>query len=113
MVDLALGHRPRIDAGGGEHGCAAKFFLRHWSDATVVSVPDPQELADVERAVPGTSIHLEVQPGDRLSRLPDQDSYSYELGHIYVGASDERELRTKFDACERLVAVGLAEERTP
>jgi biotin carboxylase len=113
MVDLALGREPRIVAGGGEHACAAKYFLRHWSDATVVSVPDPEEIAHIERAVPGTSIHLEVQPGDRLSRLPDQDSYSYELGHVYAGASDERELRTKLDACEELLAIDLVGEEPP
>lgn len=58
-------------------------------------------------------MRIEVIPaeGDRLSDLPGQDSYSYELAHIYTGGADEAELREKFDHC--VAALGLAFEDAP
>jgi hypothetical protein len=35
--------------------------------------------------------------GDRLSELYDQDSYSYALGVVYLGADDEDELIRKYE----------------
>ena len=110
MVDLALGEEPQINRGEGEYACAAKFFLRCWHDATVVSVPGPDQIAEVERAVPGTTIQLQIDEGDRLSDLPDQDSYSYELGEVRVGADSDADLRHKFEACERGLGIVLVEE---
>jgi hypothetical protein len=40
------------------------------------------------------SIH--VKEGMRLSDLPNQDSYSFELADIFMGADDEDELIGRF-----------------
>lgn len=41
---------------------------------------------------------MTVHEGDRLSELTGQDSYSYIIANIYVGAADESELTEKIPA---------------
>ncbi|HEY3471907.1 MAG TPA: biotin carboxylase, partial [Amycolatopsis sp.] len=35
----------------------------------------------------------------RLSDLPEQDSYSFELAHLFVAAHTEHEMVRKYEAC--------------
>ncbi len=108
MIDVALGRRPRIVHREGEFGCAAKFFVHAYRDATVRANPDADEIAEAERRLPGTSVRLHVQEGMQLSQLPDEDSYSYELGAIYIGARDQKELLAKHRECEKMLRFDLA-----
>jgi hypothetical protein len=62
-------------------------------------VPSTAEIERVRHAVPGCTIAVGVRPGDRLSELRDQDSYSYQLASVHVGAADEEELTRKFERC--------------
>ena len=64
-------------------------------------VPSAEEIDRVQREVPGCAVELVVKPGDRLSELANQDSYSYEIAHVYLGADDEDELHRNY---ERAVA---------
>lgn len=48
---------------------------------------------------PGTLIKLDIEPGMRLSDLPNQDSFSYHIGTIYLGADSHEELRERYRAC--------------
>jgi hypothetical protein len=91
-IDIALDREPRYPLGGGEFAAAGKFMLRHFEDAVVTRVPTPEELERIRKAVPGTSIDILVREGTRLSGLPTQDSYSYELADIYIGAEDHNAL---------------------
>jgi biotin carboxylase len=92
-IDLALGQRPDMPSREGEFGLAAKCFLRvFYSDATVTRVPTPEEIAAIEAKIPGTIIMPQVEEGMRLSDLPEQDSYSYALAYIYLGAKDQSTL---------------------
>lgn len=99
LVELALGREPRMPHREGEHAVAGKYFLRRFVDGTALRVPTSSEVAAIEQELPGTRIGLRVGEGTRLSELPDQDSYSYELAHIYIGARDEQEMRRKYDRC--------------
>ena len=45
----------------------------------------------------GTTIELAAHAGDRLSELRRQDSYSYQLASVHIGAADEAELTAKFE----------------
>lgn len=102
-VDLALGIEPRPAHRRGEFRHAAKCFVRRFADGTVTRVPTPDEIRDIEQAFPGTVVHLEVEEGTRLSDLPDQDAYSYELASVFVGASNRRELLRRYrEAAARL-----------
>lgn len=103
MVDLGLGRRPQLTDLKGPYALAAKWFRRHLTDGVVTRSPTAEEVTAAERAVPGITVHLIADEGDRLSRLPEQDSYSYKIAEVYVGANDEAELRDKYErSLERL-----------
>jgi hypothetical protein len=101
MLRLAFGRHPRPPHRQGRYAIAAEWFLRHFSDGVVARCPSPHQVAKVERELPGTTVGLIVRPGDRLSRLHDQDSYSYKLAKVYVSGADEAELVAKFHRCEQ------------
>jgi hypothetical protein len=109
MVDLALGREPVLPTGDGVYDVAAKWFLKHFDDATVTRVPTAEEMAALEEELGATTIDLVVREGDRLSELHDQDSYSYKLANIYIAAADEAELQAKFDRCSEALRFDLEE----
>ncbi len=97
-VDLALGREPGFPKGRGEYPIAAKFFLRTYGNARIQRVPSAEEIRGIERDVPGTTIQVQVNRGDELSELMDQDSYSFCLALVFIGGRDEQEIVNKFDA---------------
>ena len=99
MISLALGREPRLPHREGRYAIAAKWFLRHFTDGVVTRVPTDDEVAALERELDGVTIDVIVAEGDRLSELPDQDSYSYKIANLYLGGGDEAELRRKFERC--------------
>ena len=109
MLEVALGHGVQMPKRAGPCRCAAKFFLRaHGEDAQVSCVPDPQRIAEIERAIPHTEIILEVREGMQLSQLRNQDSYSFELGEVYIGADNQRQLLRRFARCEKMLDIRLS-----
>lgn len=97
LLRLSLGLEPVIHPGQGRYRVAAKCFLRHFTDGIIRRHPSEEEIAAIERLVPATTIDLSAHTGDRLSQMHGQDSYSYQLASIYIGAEDEAELMMKFD----------------
>lgn len=97
LLRLSLGLEPLIHPGQGRYRVAAKCFLRHFTDGIIRRHPSEEEIAAIERLVPATTIDLSAHTGDRLSQMHGQDSYSYQLASIYIGAEDEAELMMKFD----------------
>ncbi|HEY2205959.1 MAG TPA: ATP-grasp domain-containing protein [Pseudonocardia sp.] len=97
MLRLALGRDPEFPRGKGKYPVAAKWFIRRFTDGVVRRQPTPEEIEAVQNIVSGTSIDLSVREGDRLSDLHEQDTYSYHLASVYIGAADESELTAKFD----------------
>jgi hypothetical protein len=97
MLQLALGREPRPPQREGRSALAAKWFVRHRGDGVVSRVPTRAEIERVEREVSGCTVDLGVKVGDRLSELANQDSFSYELGHVYVGGQDEEDLSRDFE----------------
>ncbi|SNR42805.1 ATP-grasp domain-containing protein [Haloechinothrix alba] len=97
MLRLALDRDPRFPRGEGRYDVAAKWFVRRFSDGIVRRIPTHEEIEAIQHIVPGTTIELAVREGDRLSELHRQDNYSYQLANVYIGASDEAELTTRFD----------------
>lgn len=96
-VDLSLGQRPRLPHRDGEFAHAAKFFIRSYSDALVTRVPSTEEIEQLQREVPGTLVKILPTPGMRLSDLMDQDSYSYVLAVIWIGASTTNQLQKRYE----------------
>ncbi|MGW8889108.1 ATP-grasp domain-containing protein [Streptomyces sp. NPDC055749] len=110
MISLALGRDPTLPSGQGPYRMAAKWDYRWFGEGTVHQVPTRDELAAIERAIPGTRIDVVPAEGQKLSSVSQQDSYSYEIAHISTGADDEGGLRRKFDQC--IAALGLTFDDT-
>jgi biotin carboxylase len=107
LVDLALGRRPNLPHREGPFRCAAKFYERAFRDAVVRRVPDRKRIEEIEARFPGAVVHLMVRPGTRLSDLGRQESYSYELAWIYMGASDEQSLLADHRALVEMLDIEL------
>jgi len=98
MLKTALGEDPG-PAGDGPYRISARWYLRHFSDGVLRRGPNAHEIAAVEREIDGVIVHRKAPDGARLSGEPGQDSYSYELAQIVVGADDPAQLREKYDRC--------------
>jgi biotin carboxylase len=98
MLAAALGEDPG-PASQGPYGISARWYLRRFDDGVLLRGPAEDEIQAVERELGGVSVQRKAPDGARLSELPTQDSYSYELAEIVVGADDEAQLRDKYDRC--------------
>lgn len=110
MISLALGRDPTSPSGQGPYRVAAKWYYRWFGEGTVHQVPTREELGAIERAIPGVRIDVVPAEGQKLSSVSQQDSYSYEIAHIFTGAEDEEGMRRKFDQC--IAALGLTFDDT-
>ncbi|MEV6907838.1 ATP-grasp domain-containing protein [Amycolatopsis sp. NPDC051071] len=99
MVRLGLGKEPGERRQQGGYRIAGKWYHRRFRDGLVTRVPTSAEIADLEAKIPGVKIEVVPEEGTRLSDLPAQDSYSYELAHLYVAAQTEREMESKYRRC--------------
>ena len=97
-IELALGQEPEFPRQEGAFRVAAKMMPRAYRNATVSHVPSPEEIHELEATFGGAQIRLAVRAGMRLSDLPNQDAYSYELGEIYLGAQNPKALLAKYRA---------------
>lgn len=110
MVRLALGRNPELPHRLGPCRIAAKWFVRHWNDGVVRRCPTEQEIERIQREMPGVTVDVTVKQGDRLSELIGQDSYSYSIANIYLGAQDEAELTEKYERCVRALPFEIDDE---
>ena len=110
MLRLALGRDPQMPRGQGPYRVAAKWFLARWHDGVVRRHPTEQEIERIQREIPGVTVDVAAHEGDRLSELPGQDSYSYKIANIYVGAQDENELTEKYQRCVRALSFEIDEQ---
>ncbi|MDQ1040792.1 biotin carboxylase [Streptomyces sp. V3I8] len=111
MLGLALGDDPAMPRRKGPYALAAKWYYRWFTDGVVRDVPSPDDLARIERETDGVRVDVTTEEGQVLSDLSQQDSYSYELAHIFTGGNSEDELRAKYDRC--VAALGLAFDDSP
>lgn len=97
LVKLALGEEPHYKKLQGKYACAAKFMYRVFEDGIIEHVPSLDEIHQLEQKYEDSLIHIGVKEGQRLSELYRQDSYSYALGHIMLGAQSQEELLSKYE----------------
>ncbi|WP_031509256.1 ATP-grasp domain-containing protein [Streptomyces megasporus] len=110
MLSLALGRDPRLPYRKGPYEVAAKWYHRQFADGVVRRAPTREEVERVEREIPGVRVVVKAKEGQRLSEMPGQDSYSYELTHVFVGADSEEEMREKYDRCLAMLPYEFGEE---
>ena len=96
-VELALGETPEWRSGAGDFKIAAKHFVRTQKDGVVSRAPGDDDLKRLHHEMPDVVVESNVSKGDRLSELPEQESYSYELADLFIGAQNEEELLRKYD----------------
>jgi quercetin dioxygenase-like cupin family protein len=106
-TDLSLGVRPRLPYRDGEFACAGKFFIRSYHDAIVKAAPSPEAIAEVARRIPGTIVSLTAEPGQQLSELMDQDSYSYTLALLWIGAASPARLQKRYEQAVEILEFEL------
>ncbi|MFW6307439.1 MAG: ATP-grasp domain-containing protein [Campylobacterales bacterium] len=94
-VELALGKEPDYPRDEGPHDVSIKFMMRFFEDGVVKRVPTKSEILDLEHEFE-CSIQIEVSQGERLSEMPDQDSYSYEVAVVFMGGKSRDELEQKY-----------------
>lgn len=99
MVDVALGQKPNFPTREGDYDVSGKFYYRHFENGLVKEIPGEENLAKIRDEIPDMKIKLWVEEGTKLSDLHDQDSYSYKLASVYLGAENRDELYKKRDRC--------------
>jgi hypothetical protein len=107
MLSLALGKQPVFPHRQGLYRYAAKFMWRTATDALVNRVPTEQEIQSVTRRIAGTDVQLHVHKGMRLSELNYQDSYSFEIATVFIGANTEQELLHKYNDVQQALPLEL------
>lgn len=102
-ISVSLGKKPQFPQNKGRFNIAAKFWINKFEDARVVRVPTTSELADLERAIPGAHVELEVEEGMWLSELTHQDAYRYVLAEAYLGGRSEPDLMRNYQRCLQML----------
>ena len=106
-IDLALGRRPDFPHRQGRHRIAAKFMLRIFDDSVVQKVPGREDVNRLKSKFPDALIRILVAEDTRLAQLPYQDSYSFEIAELFLGADSQRELLSKYRAAHELLPFQL------
>jgi hypothetical protein len=96
MVSVALGRRPRPMEKAGGYNVAAHFMLRVFEDGFVQRVPHSDDVERLRAEMPESELRVLVDEGIRLEDLSRQDSYSYELANLLLGARDQAELVERY-----------------
>lgn len=102
-IDLALGCAPDMPRRAGRFAVAAKFMLRVFEDGVVRAAPTESDLAALTERFPEARARVLAHPGQRLAHLPYQDSYSYEIAEIFLGAESEDALLEKYREAQALL----------
>ncbi|AOS64838.1 ATP-grasp domain-containing protein [Actinoalloteichus hymeniacidonis] len=110
MLALATGEDPTLPRGGGEHGIAARCYHRRFSDGVLRRGPTQAELDRIHQQLPGVRVYPVAKEGERLSSLEAQDSYSFTLAEIAVGAEDEADLIDKYERCVAALTYEFVDE---
>lgn len=109
MLDVAFGRTPQMAHRAGSYGMATKWFLRHFGDGIVRSVPSGEQIAALEHDVPGTTVRVTAIPGEQLSRRHAEDAYSIVLATVYIGGRDEQEITAAYRRCLQTLAFEIDE----
>ncbi|MFP3883690.1 MAG: acetyl-CoA carboxylase biotin carboxylase subunit family protein [Actinomycetota bacterium] len=105
LVEIALGRRPTLPHREGAHGVAAKFMIRAYEDGVVERMPHSDEVARLQELMSQARFKAHVEEGSRLAHLPYQDSYSFELGDLYLGAPGREELLRYYESARGLLPI--------
>lgn len=103
IVELALGRQPSFPIAMGDFRLAGKFMLRYFEDGIIERVPDDQDIARVQKRYPEARVRVLAEPGMTLSELEFQDSYSFEVAEVFLGADNDHDLLAKYEDVRELL----------
>ena len=109
-VSVALGEEPHFPLDRGNSRTAAKFYLTKIDDAEVTRVPDEGELAALSEEF-NALVELAVTQGDRLSDLPNQPVYCFNVGDAWIGANSGSQLRDRYNELVERIPVEFSDGR--
>lgn len=112
MLDLALNRKPKPLDLNGQFNLAAHFMLRTFDSGTVKRVPSKEALNSLMQRQPGTILNTKVKPGQHLSELQGQDSYSFELASIFIGGRDRLDILDKYDQALIALQFDIEKDKT-
>jgi len=96
LIKLALGEELGFEQLQGKYAFAAKFQYRMFEDGVVQKAPTAEKIKQLEHQYEDAIIEVAVEEGQRLLDLPNQDSYSYALAIVMLGADSEKALLEKY-----------------
>jgi hypothetical protein len=100
MLSLALGRDPQLPYRQGDYDIAALYYYRHFSDGVIRRAPSAERVAQVERDVPGVTVHPVRAEGERLSAAElGKDSYTFELAEVVIAGQDVADMEDKYQRC--------------
>ncbi len=111
MTELALGRKPAVMEKKGKYNIAGHFMVRTHEEGTVLQAPSQAEKGRVKERFPDTEMKILVKEGERLAELSAvQDSYSYEIANIFIGARDESEMLEKYQETMEILTFRIKKE---
>lgn len=96
MVRLGLGETPDFPHRQGDSRVAAKFMLRVYRPGQVTRVPSAVDIERLYARFPKARLRVLVHEGQDLGTLRFQDSYSFELAELFMGAASQAELLSDY-----------------
>ena len=113
MLNLALGRRPKALEYAGACRIAANFMVRTYEPGLVKIAPSKEELDRLKEKYPDIEIKIHIREGMHLSELYGQDSYSYELANLFIGAGNKTQmLDIYYDCLDNLTFEIIYDEKT-
>ena len=86
---------------------AAKFMLRVFEDGVLERVPHEADLRRFKQRFPDGLTRTLASEGMRLAHLAYQDSYSFEISEIFLGADSQSELLENYRTALELLPFRL------
>jgi biotin carboxylase len=109
MAEVGLGNCPTWERGKGDFKIGAKLFIRSFEEGRVARIPTEEQIAEAQKRFPGTFVQVLVKSGQHLSDLLYQDSYSFKLAIVYMGADSEEELLDNFEKVKKILEFRIEE----
>src|SRR6056297_2902470 len=114
MLNLALGRRPKALEYKGKHRIASNFMLRTYEPGKVKSVPSEKQIEKLQERYPDLNLKIHIKEGMHLNELYGQDSYSFEIANLFLGARNQEELLEKYNDCVENLSFDIEyDEKTP
>ena len=78
------------------------------NDSKVLSAPSKKDIAKLQAKYPDVVVSINVNDGQMLSEIKVEDSYTYCIAELYLGAESEEALLNKIEDCKSMLPFKLS-----